>query len=326
MSDDPKQADQPQPTATQKKATRGVSYPFIGLEEAVEKARMFHKEERKSAAPVASAMRHFGYAESSGVGRQTVSALLQFGLLEDEGRKEDRQVKLTDNALTIVLDLPDSPARVSALQQCVRTPKLYTAILSKWPDDLPSDHTLGFYLQKEFDFNPKTLHDFISDFRSSLAYAKLGSGTKLETPKSGDEKTDADTQQSPEIGDLIQWESSGVMRLEQPRRVRAKQEYEGSWWLFVEGSETGIPMEEAIVLERAVPEPKRERAAPTLALSSAQEDRPVTVSPSEREWLRGPLSKEVNYRLIVAGELGSKEIGKLIKLLEAQKLVLDDDE
>jgi hypothetical protein len=47
---------------------------------------------------------------------------------------------------------------------------------------------------------------------------------------------------------------------------------------------------------------------------------------SEREWLRGPLSRESSYRLIVAGEMGPREIGKLIKLLEAQKNVLDDED
>lgn len=41
--------------------------------------------------------------------------------------------------------------------------------------------------------------------------------------------------------------------------------------------------------------------------------------------MRGPLSKETSYRLLVQGELGSKEIGKLIKLLEAQRIVLDDE-
>ena len=47
---------------------------------------------------------------------------------------------------------------------------------------------------------------------------------------------------------------------------------------------------------------------------------------SEREWLRGSLSKEARYRLIVSGELGPKEIGKLIKLLQAQQAVLSDDD
>jgi hypothetical protein len=52
----------------------------------------------------------------------------------------------------------------------------------------------------------------------------------------------------------------------------------------------------------------------------------ISLEKQEREWLRGPLSRETNYRLIVAGDIGPKEIGKLIKLLEAQKLVLSDDD
>ncbi len=46
----------------------------------------------------------------------------------------------------------------------------------------------------------------------------------------------------------------------------------------------------------------------------------------EREWIRGPLSKDTSYRLLVTGEIGPKEIGKLIKLLKAQQSVLMDDE
>ena len=45
----------------------------------------------------------------------------------------------------------------------------------------------------------------------------------------------------------------------------------------------------------------------------------------EKEWLRGLLSKTTGYRLLVSGEVGPREIGKLIKLLEAQKMVLEDD-
>lgn len=52
----------------------------------------------------------------------------------------------------------------------------------------------------------------------------------------------------------------------------------------------------------------------------------VSSEQGEREWLRGPLSKEVKYRLVVAGDMGPREIGKLIKILEAQKAVLEDDD
>jgi len=50
------------------------------------------------------------------------------------------------------------------------------------------------------------------------------------------------------------------------------------------------------------------------------------LSIGEREWLRGPLSRETSYRLIVTGDLGPKEIGKLIKLLKAQQSVLSDED
>ena len=64
--------------------------------------------------------------------------------------------------------------------------------------------------------------------------------------------------------------------------------------------------------------------APTLPLAA----KPLTPRPEllEREWLRGSLSRDVAYRLIVAGDFGAKEIGKLIKLLKAQRAVLSDDD
>jgi len=46
----------------------------------------------------------------------------------------------------------------------------------------------------------------------------------------------------------------------------------------------------------------------------------------EREWLRGSLSNDTSYRLIVSGHLGPNELGRLIKLLQAQKAVLEDSE
>ena len=50
------------------------------------------------------------------------------------------------------------------------------------------------------------------------------------------------------------------------------------------------------------------------------------VKPNEQEWLRGPLSQDTSYRILVKGDLGPKEIGKLIKMLTAQKSVLSEDE
>ena len=84
-------------------------------------------------------------------------------------------------------------------------------------------------------------------------------------------------------------------------------------------------MSEAVILEKKVADGASPKAPPTLAIIA--ETTPAQAQPTkgEREWLRGPLSREVGYRLLVSGDVGPKEIGKLIKLLEAQKEVLDEE-
>lgn len=50
------------------------------------------------------------------------------------------------------------------------------------------------------------------------------------------------------------------------------------------------------------------------------------VSADEKEWLSGPLSKSTSYRLIVQGEMGPREIAKLVRILQVQREVLEDDD
>lgn len=265
-----------------KKFTRGISYPVMTLEQAIEKARAFHREERKSAAPVVSAIRHFGYSETSSGGRQTVATLIQFGLMEDEGRKENRHVRLTDRALTLLLAEPASEEFSEALRAAAYSPRIYEHLLGKWSVDLPSDTTMAYYLQKEFDFNPKTLHSFIEDFRATIAFARLNDVS---------------------VKPSIQVDRSALSN-ENSNGDSEKKE--------------GTRMELAVVDQGAQDVASRSQSRQPLAL--------LEHVPGEREWLRGPLSKLVTYRLFVSGDLGSRELGKLIKLLEAQKLVLDDDD
>jgi hypothetical protein len=58
------------------------------------------------------------------------------------------------------------------------------------------------------------------------------------------------------VGDLVQWESDGAVRLETPKRVRAIQEHAGQRWVFIEGSETGIPMDKQASLDQVRVEQK----------------------------------------------------------------------
>lgn len=262
--------------------TRGVSYPFMSLGEALEAARKFYQAERKTAAPVKSAIAHFGYAETSSGGRQMVSALLQFGLLEDEGRSEDRHVRLTPRALTILLSEDDAPERRAALAECIVSPKIYREIFAKWPDDLPSDQTISFFLQREKNFNPKAIESFIKDLRASLAFVGV------EHPR--------------ELNDPVPDNVIVVSQREHNSLVR----------------DAGSP-----------PFDQGQRGLPTTQ-HAVDHIRPLSMQvglgPDEKEWMRGSLGKGSEYRLLITGPIASKQIARLIKLLEAQKAVLEDDD
>lgn len=238
--------------AAVKSQGRGISYPYINLEEAIDKARAFYAEERKSSVPVVAAMKHFGYGEKSGGGRQTVSALIQFGLMEDEGIKENRLVKLTDRALQILLDEPNSPARLAAIKEAARFPKIYLELMTKWGDELPSDHTISYYLQKDKDFNPKTLHSFISDFRSSIAFAKLNDkGTITSAVASDLDKKPPIDLPKVKVGDSVQWETNGSIQFKELPQVTGISE--DHQFVFVTGSQTGLPINEVTIMQSAPP-------------------------------------------------------------------------
>lgn len=69
-----------------------------------------------------------------------------------------------------------------------------------------------------------------------------------------------------------------------------------------------------------------DQATPAPVASPTSFASPVSIGGGEREWLRGPLSRDTSYRLVVSGNVGARELGKLIKLLEAQRAVLEDED
>jgi hypothetical protein len=78
-------------------------------------------------------------------------------------------------------------------------------------------------------------------------------------------------------------------------------------------------MSEVTVQERPTAPP------PHFALP-AEKSSDVAAEPGESEWMRNRLGDDTKVRLMVTGEMGPKQIGKLIKLLEGQKAVLSDDD
>jgi len=311
-------ADTKADAKVEKKAREGRSpgFPFIDLEKALERAEQFRVAEGKHSVPADSAKKAWKFGDESVIARRTVASLGYYGLFDDEGHGPKRKVKLSESALKILLDKqPVSPERDALIQTAALTPPAFKELWEKWGNELPSDTTFETYLIRDRGYSSGGAKDLISAYKNTLAFAKLYKSAK---PLVADGRLSDPPPAQIDVGDFVQIEIDGVFQLPKAKRVRAIREDQGKNWIFIEGSETGIPMEQARLEQKGSVNNDKPLIPPTLA------EAPLPVG--EREWLRGPLSKDVSYRLVVAGDLGPKEIGKLITLLKAQQSVLSGDD
>ncbi|MCH9054003.1 MAG: hypothetical protein IIA72_23625 [Proteobacteria bacterium] len=235
-------------TAPNKRQRQGRSpaYPTLPIDKAIEQARVLYDRERKNFAPLASAFTAWGYGAKSSGGRQTLATLRYFGLIEVEGGGDSRQVKVSEMALRVILDeREDSNERDSLIREMALTPSVHKEMYQKYPDGLPSDATVKHYLTFEREFNPSAAEELLDEFKRTADYASLYKPDIVSDKVKDDDDYKGD--QKPVIGDFVQWELNGTFQLEAPRRVRAVQSHDDKKWVFVEGSETGIPMDQVIV-------------------------------------------------------------------------------
>ena len=162
--------------------TRSPAYPFVNLETAIARAKQFFDKEQRNAANVNVAMKHWGFKDESSSGASTVAALTSFGLLQDEGIGDKRKVRLTPNALRVLLDArPDFKERTELIKQMALAPKIHQQLWEKWGNDLPSDAQLRHTLLLDWPvpFNENAVDWFIKEYRDTIAFAKLTESDKL---------------------------------------------------------------------------------------------------------------------------------------------------
>jgi hypothetical protein len=178
----------PVPDPSKGTRERSPAFPYIGLGEALDRARQFHKIERKVAAPVHVAVKHWGYREKSSGGIQTIAALKAFGLMNDVGSGADRKVQLSDFGLDIIQDERlDSPERDQLIKRAALLPKIHATLWNKYKTELPSPDNLRHELKKEFKFNPNAIDDFLMEYKDTISFAKLtGSDTVSSEVNDGD--------------------------------------------------------------------------------------------------------------------------------------------
>jgi hypothetical protein len=191
---------------------RSPGYPFISLPKAIERAKMLYDSEGRHAVRFEVAVGHWGYKPASSGALQTVAALKQFGLIKvEEGVGSERQLRLTDNAIKILLDTRDG-IKEKALSEAAFSPKLYADLRRKWGGDLPSDANMASYLTVDLSFNPSSVTSVLAAYKETLALVEEQASDTLsdvdadknEPTNTGEEDMNTETQQNQKHDTLVQ--------------------------------------------------------------------------------------------------------------------------
>lgn len=218
---------------------RSPNYPGVSLREAVKLAKMLHDAEKgQHLIPKKAIFEHWGYSAKSSSALVALGALGKFGLLKYEGQGDARKGKLTGRALAILL--PDSPHRDEALREAALAPSIHKEIWEHYGGKLPSDSSLSYDLITERKFTQSGAAGFIRQFHSTVEFANL-----QESP-AGSGNTATENGDGFSIGDYVQWESQGVLRLPEARQIVGFYDPEHA---VLDGSSTGVPVEELIAAD-----------------------------------------------------------------------------
>ncbi len=292
-------------------------FPFINLQKSLQRAKELVDADRNhKGISVPMAFAAWGYSEKSSGGFQTVAALMSYGILEDEGANSDRRVKFTsDGKRYFATELDEDKDLLR--KRFASHPPLLRHLIDEWGSRIPPDHIARTYLKTEIGLNEQSSRTVLGILKENLNYA----GSIKSSIGNDAVATASEVAEPPAVGSFVQWTSGGVIQFPAPRRVRWISD--DGLWLAVDQSETGIPAAEVEVVEApqgtpAIPTPPIEKPVDNARAERALGD-------NEIEWLRNRVGKETTVRMLVSGEMGVREIAKLITLLEAQKLVLEDD-
>jgi hypothetical protein len=165
-----------QPDKDKRKVHRSPSYPVFDLKTAIEKTKLVYDGEKRSATTPEVIASHLGYSQANGPGGRAVSALRQFGLIEETSGK----YRVSDTGYTLVHYDKESNEWKAAASRAAKSPTLFKELLDAYPDGLPSDATLKNELLGR-EFNPSVVSDVISLFKDSLALASGGDVAYNET-------------------------------------------------------------------------------------------------------------------------------------------------
>lgn len=151
---------------------RSPGYPAISLEKAIQRVGQLYRADKQYPIPATTVPTIWGYASLNGPASLAVSALKKFGLVDDEGAKEERTLKVTDLAIRI-LNHPSSDAKLAAIKEAALMPPIHLEMWERYGRHLPSDENLAWRLTREKGFTDTGAREFIREWRETVEFANF---------------------------------------------------------------------------------------------------------------------------------------------------------
>lgn len=173
-----------------KQRVRSPNYPIMALDKAIELADALHKNQNRYLVPIEAAAKDWGISTKGSYVAQHVATLSSYGLIDVEGEKEARKIKISELAFQIIIDKrPESQQRDALLREAALSPDIFNKIYEDYSSGLPADHTLEYELVGKYKFNQRAVRSFIDIIKTTFAFANVyksdiidGKNTPIEEP------------------------------------------------------------------------------------------------------------------------------------------------
>lgn len=150
---------------------RSPNYPALSLPEAIKQVMVIHAAEQHLAAPKEVVAKHLGYAGLHGTAGRTISAIENYGLLEEVSGDK---VKVSSLAMSILY--PSAPEeKQKAINEAAFKHPLFAAIRDEWEGSRPSEPNVRVYLIRR-KFAADALDRVIQVYRDTMDLVTAESG------------------------------------------------------------------------------------------------------------------------------------------------------
>jgi hypothetical protein len=132
----------------------------------------FYRKNYDNYVPIILAYKSLDLNPNSSTTNRTVSSLMDYGVIEDEGVKEDKKVKITNLGIQLIKENRES--RVMELRRkIVLNDEMMSTVFEKFKQSLPGEEAMMSVLTLDLGFTDRAAVRFIKVIRENYAYADL---------------------------------------------------------------------------------------------------------------------------------------------------------